>query len=90
MYDKIKTPIEKTEQSSLHFLECSITCQLIKQNHIVKKESPQKNKNKINSKQSKIHSRELPPNSQLILHKNSFEIVSGAIRELILNNTNQY
>ena len=55
-----------------------------------KKESPQKNKNKINSKQSKIHSRELPPNSQLILHKNSFEIVSGAIRELILNNTNQY
>ena len=50
MYDKIKTPIEKTEQSSLHFLECSITCQLIKQNHIVKKECPQKNKNKIVNK----------------------------------------
>ena len=53
-------------------------------------ECPQKNKNKINSKQSKIHSRELTPNSQLILHKNSLEIVSGAIRELILNYTNQY
>ena len=42
------------------------------------------------SMQIKVHSREFSPYSQLILCKNSFERVSDAIRELILNNTNQY
>ena len=49
-----------------------------------------KEKEKENSKQSKTCSRKFSPYSHLILYKNSFERVSGAIRELILNNTKQY
>ena len=56
-----------------------------------KKDCKQKEKEKKkNNKQSKIHSREFSPYSQMILYKYSFERVSDAIRELILNNTNQY
>ena len=47
-------------------------------------------KKKKNRKQSKIYSREFSRQSRLILDKNSFKRRSFAIRELILNNTNQY
>ena len=59
-------------------------------NIVIKDKKKQKKKEKENSKQSKTCSRKFSPYSHLILYKNSFEIVSGAIRELILNNTKQY